>query len=149
MTNDILCFRVLISFSRPIYRSWWVAEKSPPYYMHLVVLYQESSNSEGGRRVPPQCRTNRSRDGIEFWIGTNCGGHTLSVYVTSHQSSRTSIAMEELQNAFSSVVGQLSDQNYAHSTTFYYLWFDIGQTYLKPPLTRSPILSGTAEGMVR
>ena len=63
----------------------------------------------------------------------NCGGHTLSVYVTSHQSSRTSIAMEELQRALGPVVGQLSDQNYAHSTTFYHLWFDIGQTYPQTP----------------
>ena len=37
--------------------------------------------------------------------------------------------MEEIESALGSVVGQLSDQNYAHSAAFYRLWFDIGQTY--------------------
>jgi len=57
--------------------------------------------------------------------------------VTDHQPppDRTTctIAMEEIENALGLVVGQLSDQNYAHSTAFYHLWFDIGQTYPQIP----------------
>ena len=48
--------------------------------------------------------------------------------------SSATIAMEDsIKSALGSVVGQLSDENYAHSLAFYRLWFDIGQTYPKNP----------------
>ena len=70
-----------------------------------------------------------------LWVN-NCGGRTLLVYVTNHYPTLPSCAatpMEEIKRALSSVVGQLSDQNYEHSLVFYCLWSDIGQTYPQIP----------------
>ena len=41
--------------------------------------------------------------------------------------------MGEIETALGSVVGKLSDNNYAQSTAFYRLWFEIGQTYPQVP----------------
>ena len=40
---------------------------------------------------------------------------------------------DSIKSALGSVVGNLSDDNYAHSLAFYRLWFDIGQTYPQIP----------------
>ena len=41
--------------------------------------------------------------------------------------------MEEITIVLDSVVGQLSDQNYAQSFNLYRFWFDVGQTYYQIP----------------
>ena len=38
-----------------------------------------------------------------------------------------------IENALGSVVGKLSDENYAQSSAFYQLWLDIAQTYPETP----------------
>ena len=41
--------------------------------------------------------------------------------------------MEDINKALGATVGNLSDENYAHSLAFYRFWLDIGQTYHQIP----------------
>jgi len=55
------------------------------------------------------------------------------VYVTNQVLSHAATVMDETITALDSVVGGLSDENYAQSLDFYRLWFGIGQTYHQIP----------------
>ena len=44
--------------------------------------------------------------------------------------------MEEIDKVLDSVLGQLSDENYAQSLNLYRFWFDIGQTHYQIPSDR-------------
>ena len=113
---------------------------------HQAHSWQQDSSGDAWHLRSLYPSTSCFREGPEAWgrpVGSlhwlvTAGYIQLPRHYLRNRPDRSfaataTVAMEEIDKVLDSVLGQLSDENYAQSLDSYRFWFDIGQTYYQIP----------------